>query len=173
MSDVTGNDILEIANASWRPGRQDYRGWQYTTAVGRARSQIELEDGLRGKAKRLAKKERQKEAEHTVSVMFNHARQQSEDRLSRVCAQADQVASIAAQVLGATDEYMLNGVCGQLMAAAGEDLQAFAIEIAGLLNGPLSAGFGAFDPSMIITLIMAIINAIKVCKGIVPAPVTP
>ena len=135
MSDVTGSDILEIANASYNARTQRYRGWQYVIAVGQAKRQIERVRGGR--------KERKEEAEHTVSVMFNHARQQSEERLSRIAMQASPSSSAA---------------------ASGDDLDAFAAEVAGLLNGPLSAGFGAFDPSMIITLIMGIINAIRACK---------
>lgn len=138
---VSGNDVLQIANASWDERAQRYRGWQYLTAVGQAKRQIEK--------KRGGRKERKKEAEHTVSVLFNHSRNQSEDRLNRIALQA-------------------SGTFGEGFNA-GEDLSSFASEVAGLLNGPLNAGFGAFDPSMIIGLIMGIINAIKACKQVVPA----
>lgn len=138
---VSGNDVLQIANASWNARTQRYRGWQYLTAVGQAKQQIEK--------KRGGRKERKEEAEHTVSVLFNHSRNQSEERLNRVALQA-------------------SGTFGEGFNA-GEDLTAFASEVAGLLNGPLNAGFGAFDPTMIISLIMGIINAIKACKQVVPA----
>lgn len=161
MSDtvVGGGDILSIANASWREGRQEYRGWQFITAVGQTKQTIEIEDGLRGKAKRIAKKDRQREAEHTVSVMLTHARGQSEERLNKVCAQA--------QALSASQ----NSDNPNLFAAAGQDLQDFASEVAALLNGQLSAGFGVFDPATLISLIMGIINAIKACKDALKPPV--
>lgn len=142
---VSGEELLDIANGSWNEKRQEYRGFQYLIAVNQAKKGIEKVRGGR--------KERKEEARHTVDVMFTHARNQSSDRLSKVAMEASQPMAAG-------------------FGDAGGELQAFASEVVGLLNGPLSAGFGVFDPAMIIGLIQAIISAIQACKKPpVPQPV--
>lgn len=139
---VTGGELLQIANASWDERRQRYRGWQYLIAVGKAKAGIEKSFGNR--------KARKQEAEHQISVLLTHSRHQSVGRLDVICGQA----------MSASDGF-----------AAGSELTSFAGEVMALLNGHLDAGFGAVDLTMIIGLIVAIVNAIKACKSPVPVPV--
>lgn len=141
MNETTGQDLLDIANASWNSDKQRYRGFQYNIAVGQAKQGIEK--------KRGARKERLTEARHQVSVLFDHARRQTPQRLAAVASEA-----------GGFSE-------GR---GAGAELQTFAEEVTALLNGPHSGGYGVVDPAMIIGLIVAIVNAIKACKQVVPTP---
>lgn len=153
MSDttVTGNDFLEIANSCWREGKRGkpgrYAGFAWVTAVGKTKQNIEKVRGNR--------KERQAEAEHTTQVLFDHARKQQAERLDTIAREAQAVVS--------SD--------GRYLFGAETELYKFSEEVVSLLNGPLSAGFGAFDPSMIMSLIMAIVNAIKACRSPAPTPV--
>lgn len=128
--------MLDIANGCWNEKRQDYRGFQYLIAVGQAKRGIEK--------KRGGNRDRTAEAKHQVSVLFNHARQQTPETLSTVAQQA--------------------------AAGSGDDLTGFASEVTGLLNGVHSGGFGIIDPGMIIALISAIISAVQACR-VKPVPV--
>lgn len=136
MAEVSGQDLLDIANGCWNEKRQEYRGFQYNIAVGQAKRGIEKVKGER--------KERLAEARHQVSVLFDHSRRQTPKRLGNVASEAD--------------------------SGSGNALTEFATEVTELLNGPHNGGYGVIDPAMIIGLIMAIINAIKACKQIVPTP---
>lgn len=148
MSEATGQDLLDIANSAWNEKRQEFRGFNYNIAVGQAKQGIERKRGNR--------KDRLTEARHQVSVLFSHSRNQTPQRLGAVASEA--------LVLVSNDG-------GQTFSAGsvGTELTSFATEVTELLNGPLSGGFGAIDPTMIISLIMGIINAIKACKN----PVVP
>lgn len=146
MADINGQELLDIANGSWNDKRQDYRGFNYTIAVGQAKKGIEK--------KRGGNKDRKAEAQHQVSVLFTHARAQAADRLTKVALEAGAPSSDG---VAATDT---------------EELTAFATEVTELLNGSLSGGFGIIDPTMIIGLIQTIIQAIAACKK-PPVPVTP
>lgn len=141
-----GQQLLDIANGAWREKRQEYRGFNYNLAVTKAKSQIGRTRGGR--------KDRQAEAEHTVTVMFNHARAQSAARLSAI---ADDAAAT---------------LSGTVALSADSELVSFATEVAGLLNGVHSGEFGVIDPAMIIGLIQAIIAAVQACKP-KPTPVAP
>ena len=144
MSEATGQDLLDVANGAWNEKRQEFRGFNYNIAVGQAKAGIER--------KRGARKERLSEARHQVSVLFSHSINQTPQRLGAVAAEASAPISEG--------------------FSAGPELTAFATELTDLLNGPHSGGFGVIDPAMIISLIMAIINAIKACKNPI-VPVTP
>ena len=50
------------------------------------------------------------------------------------------------------------------------DLNDFAAEVSAMLNGPLDGGYGVIDIAMIVTLITAIVNAIRACKAPAPTP---
>ncbi len=141
---VSGGEILEIANGCWNERRKRYQSFNWVVARGQAIRQIEKVKGGR--------KDRREEAEHNLTVLFDHARKQAVTRIDTVAREA------SAFVEG---------------FAAGEDteLYSFASEVVALINGPLSGGFGVIDPSMIISLIMGIINAIRACKNPVPTPV--
>ena len=138
---VTGQELQEIANNCWRENANKYSGFQWNVAVGQAKQQIERKRGKR--------KERRAEAEHTVQVLFDHARAKSQQEADVIARQAQ---------------------------APGEDqsdLQGFAAEVSEALNGPLSGGFGVIDPAMIIGLISAIITGVQQCKALKPKPPAP
>lgn len=148
MSEASGQDLLDIATGSWNENKHKYQGFEYNVAVGQAKQGIER--------KRGARKERLTEARHQVDVLFTHSRSQTSQRLGTVATEA--AGSVSTGFAGDTTE-----------------LTAFATEVTELLNGPLSGGFGIIDPTMIIGLIQAIVQAIAACKKpiVPPNPVTP
>lgn len=142
MSDqVTGQELQDIANNCWRENAQRYSGFNWNVAVGQAKKQIERKRGNR--------KDRREEAEHTVQVLFDHARAKSQQVADNIARQA------------------------QESGGDQSDLQAFAAEVSQALNGPLSGGFGVVDPAMIIGLISAIITGVQQCKALKPKPPAP
>ena len=136
-----GQDLLDIANAAWDEDTQEYRGFQYRIAVNQAKKQIDRVPGNR--------KARKESASHTVDVMFTHARSQSAERL-------DTVARSATTPTSTNDP--------------DSDVSVYAAEVASMVNGPLSGGYGIIDPAMIIGLIQAIIQAVSACKKPQPTP---
>ena len=145
--EVSGQELLDIANASWSEKKQRYRGFQWLVARGQAIRQIEKVKGGR--------KDRREEGEHNLTVLFNHARNQPVSRIDVVAREA------------------ANPANAEGFAAANSELMKFAGEVVGLINGPLTGGFGIIDPTMIIALIQAIIQAVQACKRPpVPVPVT-
>lgn len=115
-------------------------------ARGQAIRQIEKVKGGR--------KDRREEGEHNLTVLFDHARKQTVSRIDTIAKQAAQPAA-------------------EGFAAANSELYQFASEVVELINGPLSGGFGVIDPTMIIGLIQAIIQAIAACKARKPVPPAP
>lgn len=147
--EVTGQDLLDIAHASWDEDRKKFRGWQYNMAVGKAKAKIEK--------KRGGRKERVTEARHQVHTLLLHAMKQEPSRLDAVAREAC---------------LLVSNDGGNTFSAAstGTELTSFASEVCQLLNGPLEAGFGVIDITMIMGLIMAIVNAVKACKELNPIP---
>lgn len=145
MAEASGQDLLDIANTSWKEKKGEYKGFAWSVAVGQAKQQIEKKKG--------GNKDRRTEAEHNVTVLFNHARDQEASRLDTIAKEA-----AASPTEG--------------VAASGNgELTAFASEVTELINGVHSGGFGIIDPGMIISLIQAIIQAIAACKK-PPVPAT-
>lgn len=150
---LAGDELLEIANGCFRPAKNKkparyLKTLEFIAAVSQAKSQIEKVKG--------GKKDRREEAEHRVTILFDHTRLQAAERLTTVAAQAQ--------------DFLVASSSGKVAADQNSELYKFAEEVASKMNTLVEGLFGAIDPMSIITLIMGIINAIRTCRGLTPIP---
>lgn len=149
-----GQEILDLANSTWRPKHDEYRGLPFSLSVHQAKRQIERKPGQK-------RRDRKAEAVRVVTAMFNHVRDQEAGRLNRICGEVQLSSS-------------------EKTFSAGSELQLFASEISEVLAAEDAIRLDSkedkvselADPQTIISIIMAIIEAIRKCRETLK-PLTP
>ena len=160
MSD--GQELRQIAlgcyraRKSERAGRSVYGGWEWGSAVGKA-----MEQGI----KEGKRKDRRQAAEEITEKIFDKARTSSAERLERVAACVGPNSSLIRASAGSQSE--LEVLAGEIMAELGAN-NAHEIRMGA---SPEDLVSGMIDISMIISLIMGIITAIRQCRNPQPTPV--
>jgi hypothetical protein len=112
-----------------------------------------MEQKVKGGDKRKVRREN---AVHVTTVLFDHARDQQEDRLNRIAMQASAEIS--------------SGIMFSSNSTDNTDLFDFASEVTQILHGVSAGEFGIIDPSFIMNLIMSIVQAIAKCKEVLHPP---